>query len=587
MKRLRLFVLAAVLVLMVAPVLAQEEPGPGEGGIIIEPTFSEITTLNPLLIADGNSEDVADRLFPALIGWDVEANYYAMAPNNYGGIADSWEISEDGRTYTFMLRDDWNWSDGTPLTSADFLYSWDALNSGEIDHNLFEVLDLIESVEAPDPQTLVITFTEADCFALNTANGIPPVPAHVFNELFGTDYGLMNESDWNLNPDVTAYEFQFRNYRPGEQVTLLANQGFADAQLGYVSPEGWIYKSVPDQTVQMEQFLAGQITVVDSVPSDRQAQMRELGDAGEIQYFESPSATIRFISLNTGDPNNPQDGLDEDGNPIEQGHHPILGDVRVRQALYYGMNFDAINEGALFGLGRPAATHMTPQHWAFNPDIEPFLMDLEMARALLTEAGWIDDDGDEGTTEDPTPRIAQGASYAEDGTELAFALTVPAGNTSAEATATLLQDQWRQVGIALEVRAIDFPVLLEDFYSQTGDAFMIFWPIDAVNPDAATRRVLHPSQDVVGNGLNAVSYNNEEMNALLDQGRTLPGCDLDELADIYGQVQQILHDDVPWIWVSTSQVPVVAQANLQNWDPRVATNGLRWNITAWAVAEGQ
>ena len=138
----------------------------------------------------------------------------------------------------------------------------------------------------------------------------------------------------------------------------------------------------------MEQFFAGELTYVDSVPQANRDDVKARGAAGEFQTYETPAGTIRFLSLNTADPSNPQDGLDEDGNPIDQGNHPILGDVRVRQALNYGMNFDEINEGAFFNTGVPVASHVRPTDWSFPAGLEPYPFDPETAMALLDEAGF-------------------------------------------------------------------------------------------------------------------------------------------------------------------------------------------------------
>ncbi|MCU0497350.1 MAG: ABC transporter substrate-binding protein [Anaerolineae bacterium] len=575
-KILLVGVVAALVAILSLPIFAQEMPGAGEGGPIILPNFgADISTLNPFLSTDGTSSTVWARLYPALLGLDNEVGYYA--PGAAGGLVSDWSISDDGLVYTFTLRDDWVWSDGTPVTSADVLYSWEVIvdENVTVNSNLITLRDLISSVEAPDAQTVVITFVNPDCNALDSAATIPVVPAHVWREAFPNNAD-MNESDFNLTAPVTSGVWRFLNYRPGEQVTLVPDQNYPDAEAGYIVPQGWIFKNVADQTIQVEQFLNGQLTTM-GVPQNRQQELLDLVNGGQYVGFESERANYRFVGLNLADPSNPQPGLDEEGNLIEQGIHPILGDVRVRQALNYAMNFEELNEGAFFGFGIQGATHSRPDSWAHNNDIQPYPFDPERAAELLEEAGWTDSDGD-------GVRECNGCETAEAGTLLEFELLTNAGNTSQEALGTILQDQWGQVGFNVNFQAIDFNVLVETFTGQTFDAVMIFWGFGfPADPDGITV-TFAPENDVPGIGFNAVSYSNERVTELLDEARALPGCDLEERAALYGEVQQILHDESPWIWIGGSKTLTVGQPYIQGWSPMPnAASPTLWNEDSWVI----
>lgn len=581
-KLLFLSLCLGLFVILAIPALAQEV-GPGEGAPVLWPNFgADIATLNPILAQDGSSNRVNALLYPAFLGVDSSTGNFGQGIQ--GQIVDTWSISDDGLTYTFTLREDYNWSDGTPITSADVKYVWDAMQDADlrVNGNLASIKSLISSVEAPDPRTVVMTFQSPDCNALNSASKFIPVPAHIFQELYGSDYNLMNDSDYNLNPTVTGGPFKFQNFRPGEQVTLLANLDFPDSPIGYVAPEGYIDKNVTDQTVQVEQFLVGELTGMAGVPSARQQELQDLVDAGQYQGYTSERANYRFIALNIGDPANPQNAFDADGNPIDQGHHPILGDVRVRQALNYAMDFEAINQGAFQGFGFQGSTHSRPDNWA-HKDIPPYPYDTDMATALLEEAGWTDTNGD-------GIRECTSCLYAEPGTELAFKLETNAGNTSQEALGTILQDQWLQIGARVDFQPIDFNVLVEQLQAQTYDAIMIFWGFDfPANPDGELRGVHMPEADVLNSGFNATSFNNARFNELVDQARALPGCDPAELKELYGEAYQILHDESPWIWIGGSQVLSVAQPNVNGFAPNDLAadwNGslVLYNVMSWQIA---
>lgn len=575
-KYIRMVMLAAALALtamLFAPAAAQDM---GSGAPIIEPNFGDDpTTFNPIIAIDGTSYDVINRMFPDFIGVDSSTVQYMGGAK--GALVSSWDIADDGVTYTFHLREDMVWSDGVPITANDVAWFLDAVLSGETSTPRQELSNRIASYEIVDDNTLTIVFDEANCTLIDTLNPVFPVPAHVFEEVYGDDYAGMDENDYNLNPTTTGGGvFVFSNFRPGEQTTLLANADFGDAELGAVIPEGWVYKVVTDQVVQMEQFFAGELTFVDSVPQANREDVKARGAAGEFQTFETPASTIRFLSLNVADPSDPQDGLDADGNVIDQGHHPILGDVRVRQALNYGMNFDEVNEGAFFNTGVPVASHVRPTDWSFPEGLEPYPFDPAKAMALLDEAGFTDSD-DDGVRE------CNGCEHAEAGAPLALTVKTNAGNTSQEALYTILQDQWNELGFDITVEFVEFGTLIDDFRAQTYDAIGVFWGLATpANPNGIADIFL-PEADVLGVGYNTQSFNNPRLNQLIEEARNLPGCDVETRKAMYGEAYQILRDESPWIWISTGNVLLAAQTNVENWAPRAG--GSRWNIDAWTITD--
>jgi len=579
-KLLLVGVLLAMLSVLVTTVGAQEEGDyeTGEGDPIIFPNLgNDISTLNPILSADGSSNAVIARIFPSLIGVSADTLNYARGVP--ASLATDWEISDDGLVYTITLREDWSWSDGTPITSADVKYAYDAIASGETNTALTYILDDVAAVDAVDDYTLEVTLTEPKCSALGNVATIPVVPAHVYSEEFPT-FADMNESDFNLSVQpATAESWLFRNFRPGEQVTLVADPNYPDAYLGTVVPEGWVYRNVATTNLIVEEFLVGNLTYLTSAPSERKDEVRALGDAGEIQVYEAPASTIRFLSFNLADPENPQDGLDENGEAIDQGNHPILGDVRVRQAMMHAVDWEELNQAVFGGEGIQVASHVLPTSWAYDPDIPFYEFDQELADELMTEAGWVDDDDDPST-----PRVAQGALYAEDGTPMELEYITNAGNDEQEAMGLLLQDQWGSVGIGIDFNPIDFAVAVETFQAQTYDMLGVFWGFGFPDDPDGAKVVFAPENDVVGGGFNTTSYNNPEWNELMAQANDpaqTDGCDRETRAELYSEAYSILRDDTPWFWISTSIVVSAAQGDVENFDPRPGISF--WNEDAWVI----
>ncbi len=574
----RLLFLGAAALLMGAlalPLSAQDTIAPGAGAPIVWPNFGgDPTTFNPILVGDDTSQKISLLLFPNFVALNPQTGTIDQhAPNQ---IVDSWTISPDGKTYTFTLRSDYNWSDGTPVTSADVKYAYDAIVSGKTNSPLNGFYDTIDSLEAPDDQTVVVTFKDVNCSALSTLKSLPPVPAHVFEQLYGTDYAKMNNSDFGLNPTVTSGIFDFGNFRSGEQVTLTANQNYPDAP-GGVIPEGYIQRQLANQTVEVDEFLAGNLTLIESVPEDRRAELDNMVAQNQIQGFKGLSSGWQYLAFNLADPTNPQDGVDEQGNPIDQGHHPIFGDVRVRQAAAYAINYDALNQGAFSNSGIPVSSPVLTTSWAYNDALKPYPFDQDKAKQLLDAAGWIDDDNDPAT-----PRVAKGALYAPDGTTLSFAITSYSGNTSVDSSLVLMQDQLKQVGFDVKLDILEFQTMLDKLNGQTFDAIMLFFGgFDPTNPDEQAA-LFTTAGDVVNSGFNSSSYDNPKIQELYDEARTVPGCDQAKRKAIYDQIQQILYDDLPIYYVNTSIVPEVAQADLKNWDPLPLST--TWNIYTWSQA---
>jgi peptide/nickel transport system substrate-binding protein len=568
-------VLLALTVVFVTAAAAQDPLGPGEGLPVVWGNFGgDIATTNPILVADGSSQDVVTRLFPLFIGLDPDTG--VETPGARRSSATGWEYSDDGTVLTVTLRDDWTWSDGTPITSADVQYAYDAIVSGEVDTTLASTLATVTSLETPDPQTVVITFEAPDCAAVTVASNIPVVPAHYYGEIYPTFADMNTENANNLNPEVTAGPFVFANFRPGEQVTLLASETYPDSPAGYVVPEGFIYKSVTDQLIEIEQFLAGDITLVSSVAEDRQAEMEERAANGEFQLEKTPAGGWQVLLFNMADPANPQPGLDDNGERVEQPPHPILGDVRVRQAITHSIDHAALNAGAFSGTGIPVGGPMLPQSWAYNENIEPYAYDPELAAQLLDEAGFVDDDNDPAT-----PRVAtEDALYAEPGTTLTLALTTFGGNPSIDSSTILMQDQMSRVGFEVTLDVIEFSSMIDKLLAQTYDMLMVFWGVTNNSPQDMYDQ-LSSESDVPGAGFNTGSYYNAEFETLMQEARTLPGCDQAERKALYDQAQEIINAEVPYYLVNTSIVPVAVSNAVENFEPR--ENSLFWNLPSWSL----
>lgn len=499
------------VVVTATPIPAQQ------GGVFIEASLSDASLLNPIVYSDNASFDVIQHIFPALINQDPFTG--EVIPD----LAESWEVSEDGLTWTFHLQEGITWSDGDPVDAADFKYSYEAIASDKVDSPRKYITDGIKSIETPDPQTVIVTFNEVRCDGLLNL-GLGLLPSHLFAE----DFSDVMTSPENEAPTVSAGALKFKSWTRDDNVALERNP---DYYRGAPYIDGWIYKVVPDPGSRLGQLQSGEVDYIEAQPE----QLTTIELDPNLNLYKFKDDGYSYIAMNMANPENPQPGQDEEGNLIEQEPHPILGDVRVRQAIAYSLDYNSIISKVYLGQGYRIAANVLPAiEWAYNNDIEPYDLDLEKAAQLLEEAGWVDSDGD-GIRE-------------KDGKPLALNLETNAGNTVREDLGVLVQDQLKAVGFDVTFEAIEFGTLIEDLDNQTFDMIIIGWT--GLGPDPNDDAFWHSQFDVPGSGFNAVSYQNPEVDKLLEQGVSIPGCSTEERAPIYKQIQEIIHEDVPYIFVS-------------------------------------
>ncbi len=562
-KLSRVLLLLALASLLVIGASAQE------GGILIGTNFGgDPTNMNPLISNNTVELGLNEFLFPSLFNIDPVTRAPMMGGRNDqdNGLALDWSISEDGSTYTFNLRDDITWNDGTPVTAHDYQFTFDALASGATSSPRTDVLQSVESIEAVDDTTIVVKLKVNSCRVIEELDDFGILPKHHIEPMLDGDYANIDTLEYNKNPDVTAGVFNFGALIADEQTSLIRN----DNHWMTVSPEGYIIRNVPDQIVGIEQFLAGEANSVGtagsaSVPQPRMQEFRDRSEAGEFQIFEYVDDGLTFVGFNLADRAMPVNGTDEDGNMLDQGKHQFFGDVRVRQALAQAVSYDDIIEGAAEGEAIQVNSFGTPALWGYDASIEPWEYNPDAALALLAEAGFVDHDDDPST-----PLVAtEDALYAEPGTEFAFELLTNSGNVVREAAGTIIQDQLGQIGIAVDFQTQEFGALVQFLLGQDFDAIMIgFTNLDQ---DTDARNVFTPVGDLVGGGFNFVSYRNDRVTELYDQALSLPGCDFAERQALYHEISNILHEELPWWWLF-APFSMYAEANsVQNWMPYAET----------------
>ncbi len=522
------------------------------GGVFIDANIADVENMNPILASETASFAVINMLFPGLVGGDPDSG--AITPE--GALAESWTVSDDGLVWTFKLRDGIKWSDGEAVDSADFKFTYDAVASDLVETPRKSSLDGIASIETPDPLTIIVTYESVRCDAIQNL-GLGLLPSH----LYKADFSDIMDSPLNEEPKVSAGPLVFKSWTRDDNLGMERNEGYWE---GSPLLDGRIIKVVPDTDAQFAQLQNGEIDIM-ALDPDQLAAARELDN---INIYNNKTDGYSYVGLNLANPENPQAGRDEDGKLIEQEPHPILGDVNVRKAIAHSLDYATIIDNVFLGQGYQIAANVLPAiDWAYDPSIAPYDYNLDGAKALLEEAGWVDSDGD-GIRE-------------KDGKTLTLSLVTNAGNQVREDLGVLVQDQLTQVGFEIKFEAIDFGVMVEQMLGQTYDMVIIGWA--GLGTDPNDDAFWSTEFDTPGSGFNFTSYHNEKMDELLANGKSVSGCKPEDRAPFYKEIQKMIHDDVPYVFISGNVGNTGYAKRWQGLDPKPWSTF--YNVHQWSLKQ--
>jgi peptide/nickel transport system substrate-binding protein len=244
--------------------------------------------------------------------------------------------------------------------------------------------------------------------------------------------------------------------------------------------------------------------------------------------------------------------------------HPWFKDKRVRQALAYAIDKSELVDVVLFGLGSPATGPYVPNTWPYNPDVNQYGYDPAKARQLLKEAGWEDRDGD--------------GLLDKDGRPFSFTIRTNMGNGLRKNTATIIQWRLAKIGIRAEIEAIEWSTFVNEFIDKRRfEAVILGWSI-GLDPDQYD--IWHSSK-TKEKEFNFLAYNNPEVDALLERGRRT--FEINERKKAYFRIQEILADEVPYIFLYVPDATPIVHARFRGIKP--APIGISYNLPKWYVPE--
>ncbi len=489
-------------------------------------------TLDPANIEDGESAKVCDMIYDSLV------QYKEATTDIEPALAESWTRAADGLTWTFHLRQGVHFHDGTPFNAEAVVFSF--TRPFVLFRNFHE--QFIDQITAIDPWTVQIRLKTPYAPFISTLAGtsfsiVSPAAAQRFGASFGD------------NPVGTG-PFKFVQWDRNDKVVLEANdQHWA----GRPALDRLIFRSIPDNAVRLVELQKGNLHAMEFPNPDEIPLIQ--GDP-EFEILMQPSLNIGYLALN-----------------IEK---PPFDNLKVRLAINHAINKTEIVEHLYQGLGIPAKNPIPPTLWGYNDSIEDYAYDPELAKRLLTEAGYPN--GFETTLWAlPVPR-----PYIPDGMTLAVAI----------------QSDLRNVGIEAKIVTFDWATYLTKTADGEHDMAMLGWIADVADPDNFFYPLLSiPSAEKPA--YNISFYRSEELQTILDRARTSPDQDESEFdpgaidragvmftdrdirAELYRQAQVIVHRDAPWVPLAHAQRILVINSRVKN----LSLSPLSWKYLRTASLE--
>ena len=436
---------------------------------------SSPNNLDPRVGTDEVSQKIQQLVYSTLFALNERLEVVGL-------LADRWD-SPTPTTYVVSLRKGVRFHDGHELTSDDVVYTFTSL----LDPNFISprkgAYRMLDRVRAVDPYTVEFTLKEPfGSFPINLV--IPIVPN-------GAGAGLRNAP-------IGTGPYRFVSFAVDDRVVLAPFEAYMD---GAPRNGGVVIKIVPDDTMRgLELRKGGVDLVVNDLAPDIVHQLRT---DPTLQVVEAPGTDYAYVGLNLRD--------------------PVLKDSRVRQALAYAVDRDAIVTHLRRGLARPAVGILPPMSWAFTPDVADYRFDPAKSGTLLDEAGYPDPDGP-----GPAPRLH---------------LTLKVSSTEFNRLqSSVLQQDFARVGVALDVRTYEFATLYADVLKGNFQLFTLQW-VGVSDPDML-RRVFH-SKQMPPSGFNRGFFSNAAVDALIDEA-TVSNDDA-RRRDLFADAQRLIGQEVPYL----------------------------------------
>ncbi|MCX6090246.1 MAG: ABC transporter substrate-binding protein [Candidatus Atribacteria bacterium] len=514
MKKTCVIFLTCVFLLLVSNIGFTEEKAPQIGGTLIHGSAGDASRLDPADVTDGISISMTDNLFESLVRY--KSGTTEVEPD----LAESWDISQDGLTFTFHLRKEVKFHDGTPFNADAVVYS--LKRQFDTNHPFFKngewaywkwMFTNVKDVVKVNDLTVQLVMTQPNAtiltsLAMFTASIVSPTAC----EKYGADFFK--------NPVGTG-PFKFVEWVKDDHLTLEAN---LDYWGGRPYLDKLIFRVIPDPSVRLIELEKG---TIDSMEYPTPDDLERIKNNPNLKIIDAPGLNVGYLAMNMGEDT--------------PGYQKQFADPRVRKAVAYAINKKDIIEYLYKGTAVMAKNPIPPIMWGYNDAIQDYEYDPEKARVLLKEAGYPD--GFETTLwAMPVSR-----PYMYDPQKIAEAI----------------QADLAAVGIKAKIYSVEWGTYLQDTEAGKHPMCLMGWTGDNGDPDNFIYVLLDKDAAIVGTAGNVAFYRNDALhNLLIKAQRTY---DQAERTTLYQKAQEIVHADVPWVPIAHAKVFMVFKKNIMGY----------------------
>jgi peptide/nickel transport system substrate-binding protein len=478
-----------------------------QGALVIS-MQADPTGFDPEAVLNNSSGFIMATIYDSLV------NYKSGTVEVGPGLAESWGVSSDGMTYTFHLRQGVSFHDGTPFNAQTYVQGLDRLkkdspnsiyNTGPVESYIDFTYGAVDSYKAVDDKTVEFRLKHAFAPFLTSL-------AMVWNGVVSPAAAVKFGKDFRNNPVGTG-PFIFKEWRHGDQIILEANKSYWGGQ---PKVDRLIFKINPDAQASLLALRQGDVHILADVNAQLVPAIR--GDSNLV-LMTQPGLAVSGM------------GMPCDVAPFS--------DKRVRQALNYAIDRDAINKSLFQGLAVPMTSPLPEAQWSFDPSLKGYPYDPDKAKSLLAEAGLQSGF----KAELLTYNSARG--YNSAGPELAVAV----------------QGYLRKIGVEASVQKMEMGSFLSQIRSgKYGGMFMVGWTGDNGDPDNFLYELFSSDNIPVGD---TARYKNPDVDTALRQAQQEP--DHDKRVALYQQAQKIIMDDAPWVFINSIEQVRAASKRVQGY----------------------
>ena len=467
--------------------------------------------------------------------WVNNLIFDGLISNNEKGepvpnVAESYEVSEDGKTYTFKLNKGIKFTNGQELTAKDVAFTFtsicdpgydgprmDAVNNlvGYEEYNKGDAKS-VEGIKVIDDYTISFTNKNVDAAGIwNFSYGIMP------ESVYGFEKGNFQAVKDKLLEPVGSGAYKFVHFKPGQEVKFEKNPDYwkGEPKIPYI-----VMKVTNAQTL-LQELMAGTVDI-DRVGA-KPENIDPLKQAGFLNLDLYMKNGYGYIGLNYGSDK--------------------VKDPKVRQALLYGLNREGFMQSYYQGYGQVYNSHILPTSWAYNPDVPKYEYNPEKANQLLDEAGWKDTNVN--------------GVRDKDGVELELQWLTYTGSKYVDALIPIVQQSWEQIGVKVTPELMEFGTMMDKVNNREYDIFNGAWNL-SIDPDPSG--IFAISQDVPG-GFNNIGWRNEEADKLLKEGKGTTN--QEERKKAYAEWQLKFSEDVPYILLGNAQEMFASNSRVKGYNP--------------------